>query len=446
MRSRWPLVKACLACVLLFASTLSVRAMARRQAEPSPFPVELDHPYAAAFEILNRLPPDARNAWISAPVGSATDSASGAETVSAAEREAIGAALAAGRTLPPRWQADRDPLSPSYDATFIKSLSALGDTHIALAESSGKPALRDQATVDALALVGSVGPGLTMDDWEAQQERTLALLGGLQRSEGARTHAEAARLAEMLRALPPPVSFAEMAREDPLFLTPGAKLRRLLEMEAQALGWSPDPIGPASLRMSGLVVEPGRTMISLERADGSFWLEEGQTREGVTLVELDVPGQRARLRIDDREAILRLTSRRIEPWDEAAMERAAKSLMEKSDFAVTALLGERAGTLSDHLDKADAFGRTVMEFRQALARDPSLATDENPELKEEWCQRLMATAFHPLTRESAESFIVEHANRLALERRVTTAQAETLATLDRQAGGFAPGRAAANPP
>lgn len=251
--------------------------MARRPNGPVPFPVEAGHPYEAAFTAFNRLTPEERDA-----VGSAKAGGGGAPPTAVLEAQRqIAAALAQGRDAMPQWRAERDSLMPGYDPEFLKGLSSLAAARFAAAKREVGAAAGDAAAMDGLALYLSVGPGLSTDDWSRHQELVAGLLTRLQTRTGKLSPAEVAALLAELRALPPPTSFADMVRADPLWKMPGTKLRRALERKARAMGFKSDRIDPDVLRMAGLVVDGERAAVSFETPAGSFWLEPGQDRYGV---------------------------------------------------------------------------------------------------------------------------------------------------------------------
>ncbi len=339
--------------LLLWASAACLLAVTRRPNGPVPFPVEAGHPYAGALAAFNRLTPEERDA-----VGSSKSEAELSPAARAA-REEIAASLAEGRDATPRWRAEHDPLQPGYDPDFIKSLSSLAAARASAAAREGGLAAGDAATLDGLALYLRVGPGLSTEDWSRQQELVVALLGRLQGRAATLSPSEASALLDALSFLPAPTSFAEMARADPLWKSPGAKLRRALERKARAQGFKSDRVDPAVLRMTGIAVEPGRAAVSFETPAGAFWLEPGQDRYGVALLELDIPGRQARIFFEGREVAVELKSRRIGLWDDTVLESVVKGLAEESDFMVGLLLEGRgkAGSLSEHLARLDEFGR-----------------------------------------------------------------------------------------
>ena len=402
--------------------------MARRPNGPVPFPVQVEHPYAGAFAAFNGLSPEERDA-----VGSSAAD----ETLTPAAREArkeIEAALVEGRDAPPpQWQVEHDPLMPGYDPYFLKSLDTFADVRFALAERDKRnPASGDAAALDALAMLQSVGPGLPADEWSRQQDLIVAALKRVRDRGTERSPAEAAALAAALRALPSPTSFAEMVRADPTWRSPGEKLRRALEREARALGLSPDRIGSKTLRMTGVAIDAGRSAIALETAGGAFWLEPGRTCDGVTLLEIDAPGRCARIRFEDREAVIQLRSRKIERWDDAVLEGAVQSLIDKSDFWVASLLGSRRGSLSEHLDRLDVFGREAASLWEAGASDPARLSD--PVFLAERKARMLGAVQGLMSESDFEGF-VGGIREFQEKGRVTEAErTKALELLDRQAG------------
>lgn len=417
---RWRL---CLALMFGLASTSSLSAMARRPNGAVPFPVAPGHPYAEAFATFNRLSPEER---------AAVASPEAAATLSPAVREArkeIELALAEGRGFPPQWQAEHDPLLPGYDPDFLKSLASLTAARISAAALAGDPAARDGAALDVLALLQSTGPGLAAEEWSRQQELILGALSRLQERDTARSPAEATALAAALRALPPPTSFADMVRADPTWRSPGEKLRRALEREACALGLRPERIGAGALRMTGFVIEPGRSAVALETPAGAFWLEQGKTDGGMTLLELDEGKRLARILFEDREATIELTSRRIERWDDAVLDRATRSLIDKSDILFAVLLERKRGTLSEHLDRVDAFARETAVLWAEAAEDPAgLAT---PELQADRAERLRALA--PWPEFDGQSVVKEVLNYHGQGQATEAAWKKTLDLLDQEA-------------
>ncbi len=350
-------------CAFVFASAASsLFAVARRPNGPVPFPVEAGHPYADAIKTFNRLNPEERDA-----VGSSKSDAELSRSVLEA-RGKIAAAIALGREGAPQWTAVHDPLAAGYDPDFFKILSSLAAARAVVAQQhQGGAAAGDAAILDGLALYLSVGTGLSTEDWSRQQNLVAGLLGRLQARAGELSPDEAAALLAELRALPPPTSFADMVRADPLWKAPGTKLRRALERKARALGFKSDRIDPSVLRMAGLAVEAERSAVSFETPAGSFWLEPGQNRYGVALLELDISGRQARILFEGREAVVELKSRRIGLWDDVVLEGAIKSFIEESDFIPALLLEgrKRTGSLSEHLARLDEFGREA----DALALD-----------------------------------------------------------------------------
>lgn len=415
--------------VIGFASAASVFAMARRPNGVAPFPVESGHPYADAVTSFSRLKPEERDA-----VGSSAPDAELSPTGREARRE-IAAALAAGRDAAPRWRAEHDPLSPGYDPDFLKTLSSLAAVRSAVAQYEGDAAAGDAATLDGLALLLSVGPGLSAEDWKRQQD---LIVDGLKRIEarGAdRSPAEAAALLAELRALPPPVSFADMIRADPLWKGPGAKLRRALERRARALGFKSDRIDPDVLRMAGLVVEGDRSAVSFEMPAGSFWLEPGQTRYGVALIELDIPGRQARIFFEGREAVVELKSRRIGSWEDTVLEGAIKGLVEESDLTVAAFLEgrDKSRPLSEHLAGLDDFGREA----DALARDIAEGRVEKSDVEGLTARVARLQAFAPWSGFNGEEFVQNVFEFQAQGEKAGGAWSKTLEELERVAGGGA---------
>lgn len=416
----------CLLFMLGWASAVSLCAMARRPHGAVPFPVDAAHPYAGAFLVFNQLTPEERDAVASSQAD---------EALTPAAREArseIEAALVEGRGAPPQWQVEHDPLLPGYDPDFLKSLDSFADARFARAErAKDDPAAGDAAALDVLALLQSVGPGLPSEEWSRQQGSVVAALKRLGERGPARAPAEAAALAAALRALPPPTAFAEMVRADPSWRMLGDKLRRALEREARALGLSPDLIGPKTLRMTGVVIEPGRSAIALETSGDAFWLEPGKTHDDVTLLEIDAHGRRARIRFQGRDAVIELKSRRIERWNDEVLERAARSLSAKSDFWVAGLLGARRGSLSGHFERLDAFGSEMTTLWETAVSDPARLSD--PAVRAGHGKRLMAAVPGLLSEDDFEDCV---RGILEYRERGRTASAEReriLELLDRQA-------------
>ena len=418
--------------VCAFASAGSLFAVTRRPNGPVPFPVEKTHPYADAFAVFNRLTPEERDAVASADSGDSISPSVGKA------REEIAAALAQGRDAAPQWRAEHDPLLPGYDPDFIKSLSSLAAARFSAAERERGATARDEAALDGLALYLSVGTGLSTEDWSRQQDLVVALLTRLQTRAADRSPAEAAALLAELRALPPPTSFADMVRADPLWKAPGAKLRRALERKARTMGYKSDRIDPAVLRMAGLAIEGERAAVSFETPDGAFWLAPGQNRYGVALLELDAESRHARIRFEGREAVVELKSRRIGLWDDVVLGGAIKGLVEDSDFIVALLLEgrNRSSSLSAHLGRLDEFGREA----DALARD--LAAGEigksDPEALAERAARLEALS--PWPNFKGEDFVKGVLDAKAQGEKTEGEWQKTLEMLERSAGGPVEGR------
>ena len=418
--------------VCLLASAVSAFAVARRPNGPVPFPVEKGHPYADAFTVFDRLTPEERDA-----VASAKSDGTLSPAVEAARRE-IAEALAQGRDAAPQWRAVRDPLLPGYDPDFIKRLSSLAATRLSVAEREGGAVAGDAAALDGLALYLNVGTGLSTEDWSRQQDLVVDLLTRLRARAADRSPAEVAALLAELRALPPPVSFADMVRADPLWKMPGTKLRRALERKARALGFKSDRIDPDVLRMTGLVVEGDRAAVSFETPAGAFWLEPGQDRYGVGLIELDVGGRQARILFEGREAVVELKSRRIGLWDDEVLEGVVKSFIEESDFIPALLLEGRkkTGSLTEHLVRLDEFGREA----DSLARDiaDGVVGKSDPEALAERTGRLQA--FGPWPDFRGEDFVKGIIEAKAQGEKTEAEWRKTVEMLERGAGGAAEGR------
>ena len=411
----------------VFASAGSVFAVARRPNGPVPFPVEAGHPYAAAFTAFNRLTPEERDAVVSAkPDGTL------APPLEAARKEIVDA-IKLGRDAAPQWRAERDPLLPGYDPDFVKSLSSLAAARLLAADHEGGAVAGDAAALDGLALYLSVGPGLSTEDWSRQQELVAGLLARLQSRAADRSPAETAALLAELRALPPPTSFADMVRADPLWKMPGTKLRRALERKARAMGFKSDRIDPDVLRMAGVSVEGERAAVSFEMPAGAFWLAPGQNRYGVALLELDVEGRQARILFEGREAVVELKSRRIGLWDDVVLEGAIKGLVEDSDFIVALLLegGKRGGSLSAHLARLDAFGREVDALTKDIAEGAVGKFD--PEALAERTARLHA--LEPWPDFKGEDFVKGILDAQALGEKTDAEWQKTVSMLERAASG-----------
>lgn len=411
----------------VFASAGSVFAVARRPNGPVPFPVEAGHPYAAAFTAFNRLAPEERDAVVSAkPDGTL------APPLEAARKEIVDA-IKLGRDAAPQWRAERDPLLPGYDPDFVKSLSSLAAARLLAADHEGGAVAGDAAALDGLALYLSVGPGLSTEDWSRQQELVAGLLARLQSRAADRSPAETAALLAELRALPPPTSFADMVRADPLWKMPGTKLRRALERKARAMGFKSDRIDPDVLRMAGVSVEGERAAVSFEMPAGAFWLAPGQNRYGVALLELDVEGRQARILFEGREAVVELKSRRIGLWDDVVLEGAIKGLVEDSDFIVALLLegGKRGGSLSAHLARLDAFGREVDALTKDIAEGAVGKFD--PEALAERTARLHA--LEPWPDFKGEDFVKGILDAQALGEKTDAEWQKTVSMLERAASG-----------
>jgi hypothetical protein len=414
-----------------FASAGSVCAVTRRPNGAVPFPLEAGHPYAGAFAAFNRLTPEERDAVGSAKAG---------EPPSAAVQEAqrkIASALAQGRDATPQWRAEHDPLLPGYDPVFIKSLSSLAAARLAVAEREGGAGTGDAAALDGLALYLSVGPGLSTEDWSGRQELVVGLLTRLQTRAADRSPAETAALLAELRALPPPTSFADMVRADPLWKAPGTKLRRALERKARAMGFKSDRIDPDVLRMAGVSVEGERAAVSFAMPAGAFWLAPGQDRYGVALLELDVEGRQARILFEGREAVVELKSRRIGLWDDVVLEGAIKGLVEDSDFIVALLLegGKSGGSLSAHLARLDEFGREVDALTKDIAE--GVVGKSDPEALAERAARLHA--LEPWPDFKGEDFVKGILDAQALGEKTEAEWQKTVSMLE-QAAGSAPER------
>lgn len=411
----------------VFASAGSVFAVARRPNGPVPFPVEAGHPYAAAFTAFNRLTPEERDAVVSAkPDGTL------APPLEAARKEIVDA-IKLGRDAAPQWRAERDPLLPGYDPDFVKSLSSLEAARLLAADHEGGAVAGDAAALDGLALYLSVGPGLSTEDWSRQQELVAGLLARLQARAADRSPAETAALLAELRALPPPTSFADMVRADPLWKMPGTKLRRALERKARAMGFKSDRIDPGVLRMAGVSVEGERAAVSFEMPAGAFWLAPGQNRYGVALLELDVEGRQARILFEGREAVVELKSRRIGLWDDVVLEGAIKGLVEDSDFIVALLLegGKRGGSLSAHLARLDEFGREVDALTKDIAEGAVGKFD--PEALAKRTARLHA--LEPWPDFKGEDFVKGILDAQALGEKTEAEWQKTVSMLERAASG-----------
>ena len=411
----------------VFASAGSVFAVARRPNGPVPFPVEAGHPYAAAFTAFNRLAPEERDAVVSAkPDGTL------APPLEAARKEIVDA-IKLGCDAAPQWRAERDPLLPGYDPDFVKSLSSLAAARLLAADHEGGAVAGDAAALDGLALYLSVGPGLSTEDWSRQQELVAGLLARLQARAADRSPAETAALLAELRALPPPTSFADMVRADPLWKMPGTKLRRALERKARAMGFKSDRIDPGVLRMAGVSVEGERAAVSFEMPAGAFWLAPGQNRYGVALLELDVEGRQARILFEGREAVVELKSRRIGLWDDVVLEGAIKGLVEDSDFIVALLLegGKRGGSLSAHLARLDEFGREVDALTKDIAEGAVGKFD--PEALAERTARLHA--LEPWPDFKGEDFVKGILDAQALGEKTDAEWQKTVSMLERAASG-----------
>lgn len=418
--------------VFVFASVASVSAVTRRPNGPVPFPVEAAHPYAGAFAAYNRLTPEEREAVASAPADKPLSPA-----VEKTRRE-ISVALAAGRDVAPVWRAEHDPLLPGYDPDFLKTLSSLAAARHQAAErgaGAGSGAAGDAAALDGLALYLSAGRGLSAEDWSRQQELVVEALERLRARAGTRSPAEAAALLAELRALPPLVPFAEMVRADPLWKSPGTKLRRVLEKKARALGFKSDRIDPAVLRMAGFAVEADRAAVSFETPAGAFWLTPGQDRYGVALLELDVAGRQARIRFEGREAVVELKSKRIGLWDDPVLEGAIKGLEEESDFLVALFLEGRAkaGSLSEHLSKLDEFGREA----EALARDIAEGRLNESDSDALAARAARLDALAPWSNFKGETFVKGGFEARAKGEKTAAEWQKTVEILERAAGGAA---------
>jgi len=416
-------------CAFVFASAASsLFAVTRRPNGPVPFPVEAGHPYADAINTFNRLNSEERDA-----IGSSKPDAELSRSVLEA-RGKIAAAMALGREGAPRWTAVHDPLAAGYDPDFFKNLSSLAAARSAVAQHrQGGAAAGDAAILDGLALYLSVGPGLSAADWSRQQDLVGGLLERLRTRAGELSPDDAAALLAELRALPPPTSFADMVRADPLWKAPGTKLRRALERKARSLGFKSDRIDPNVLRMAGLAVEAERSAVSFETPAGSFWLEPGQTRYGVALLELDIPGRQARIRFEGREAVIELKSRRIGLWDDVVLEGAVKGFVDESDFLVGVFLEGRKKTVSltEHLAHMDEFGRAA----DALARDiaEGRLDKSDPKALAERAARLQA--FAPWSGFESEDLVKDILNAQAKGEKTEAEWRRTVEILKRAAGG-----------
>ncbi len=128
------------------------------------------------------------------------------------------------------------------------------------------------------------------------------------------------RIGDAWGALPPPPDREEVWNNERQFfkylvaryLRPG--LRSCLESTSQTGGQSATDDGTLpDLRLSALINGSGERIIGLEdhRKQTSFFLRVGETVDGVTLVAIDFPRQRAYLRVCGREATLDLSSKRL---------------------------------------------------------------------------------------------------------------------------------------
>ncbi|AHF93586.1 hypothetical protein OPIT5_28740 [Opitutaceae bacterium TAV5] len=119
-----------------------------------------------------------------------------------------------------------------------------------------------------------------------------------------------------------------------------------------------------TLRMAGLLGEGDNVSISLETADGSFWLKTGQTLHGVRLVNVDIKKQQALLSYEGRLVQLQLESRKLVDLDTIRVTLSEDDPLRKM---VEMLSGSEPAPLPETLAQWVSVYQEITDYYDALA-------------------------------------------------------------------------------
>ena len=284
-------------------------AVAEEAVVPASVSLPQDNPYAAAFSAFKGLGKEDRDAL---NAGTPTSP----EAVRAMDE--IVASLAAGRRVEPvDWGTD---YSKGAATNLEKLMPALPFVRAGIASLNHvSPGERVERLLGVLACgrhVGSEGLLLTFGVQRSTESRVATWL---EKHRDQITPEEASQLLAGLETLPAGTTLAHtLMQEKAVFI--GGMLRELKEA-AELLSARKDDVA-RGVRMTGIVVEGAATQIGFERDGVGFWLKRGQTREGVTLLEVDPANDSAVLKIKGQTVRLQLSSKRIARIDLSRMDAA----------------------------------------------------------------------------------------------------------------------------
>jgi len=360
-----------------------------------------NNPYRKTLEQWLSLPREQRDA-LSSWAGKKADGEPPAPPLTPEQSEWVASLSASLRTASRQPDAaDIWPLVPSATepdnlmAATLPHISVVMDVGRLVARGTENLPTRDAIETDAaLAQMGRRmrAGGVLIGDLVGVSLESLATAGIAKRlGEFSAADLDAVRAAWAGLKASPGADQALRAERDVFFepflkqiLKPG--LAALLAEQAGLADNAPTSNGVGSnLRLTALISD-GQRMIGLEDTTKgrSFFVGEGKTVNGVTLVSIDFKQNRAALRIGDKDAILDLTSKRIVERQAAAnrlihMLGMANSFADAPAPGADELLRSLVQHARDHPGGLDGYIQQLMSaYDKTLAQ--SLLRAEQPKM------------------------------------------------------------------